>query len=641
MLYLLLLFSFYSFGNSSQLEYIKIDGPVYKSFILSPGRYKVTLYGAQGGFSYYDGGWANSGGRGAKVSGYINVKGHDQEFHAFVGGMGSSRKTGLAEGGYNGGGTSGWNIKWKAHTFHNKQYDNGPGGGGGATDLRIDTTDISDRIMVAGGGSGACSISPGGSGGDLNGYNTWGVSTRTTQTLGIPNGYGASGSSAKHFPSSGGGGGYMGGSAGTPSEVESNSPIADGGSSYISGYSGCTSHSKITFDSGEMIAGNHEGNGLLQIDIEYKCPSHCSSCTGENECYSCDSSYRLFNGQCYLTCPPRSIDRGFYCEKCDDSCSECSGEITNCTSCADYYFKYNDKCLSKCPDGTYEYESKCMNECEVGTYPRGSSCYECSVNCKNCIDNSEKCTDCPDGKYLFNSRCVGSCPEKYVKEGNKCISECGFNQYLYHDICYNNCPKGTYQRDIYCDNCDSSCAQCNGSPTTCTACSDDKYLFNYQCIDNCLGDLYYYDNQCLVRCPSKTFTIGKKCVDDCPDGTFGINKMCEECDSSCYACENTPDTCTKCKDNSYLYNNQCLSKCVEGTFAYQNVCVEECPTGTIQKDDICQNSTDYYYDKTEKVTKKNKLKLSKGAEIAVLVTGIIFFAGMLTAVIILSIFECC
>ena len=65
--------------------------------------------------------------------------------------------------------------------------------------------------------------------------------------------------------------------------------------------------------------------------------------------------------------------------------------------------------------------------------------------------------------------------------------------------------------------------------------------------------------------------------------------------------------------------------------------MEECPTGTFQKDDICQNSTDYYYDKTEKVTKKNKLKLSKGAEIALLVTGLIFFAGMLTAVIVLTI----
>lgn len=606
--------SIYSSQNDlPRKEYIRIEGPAIKSFYLPAGKYKVTCYGAEGGYSFYDGKYASPGGKGAMVSAYIEIEGKPQLFHAFVGGMGGSRVTGIADGGFNGGGSSGWNKKWKAHHLHNKQYKNGPGGGGGATDLRIGTTDIMNRIIVASGGSGACAFSPGAPGGTLNGYNIYGISSRTNQYTGNSYGIGANGITAKHFPSSGSGGGYFGGAVGSPSEVDSNIAVSDSGSSYISGYPGCSPHPKITLSSGEMTAGYKLGHGLLIIEVIYQCPDNCLNCKGENQCTKCDQTNRLYDGLCFSTCPTGTIDRNYYCEKCDESCSECSETATNCTICADNYFQYNDMCVLKCPEGTFEYENQCLKECKEGTYANGSFCSECSDLCKDCVDDPEKCTSCPYDKYLLKGKCVDSCPDRYVIQGNVCIDECDSDHFLYQNVCYNICPKGTYEFGQTCEKCDSSCDECRDSATSCTACSNDKYLFNSQCIQSCSEDYFIYHGQCLINCPPKTFIIEKNCVDYCPEGKYGINQICNDCDSSCAACKNTPTTCTKCKNNKYLYDNQCVDECIDGLFIYSNECVNQCPPGTQLKNKICINSMEYY-NQTQTIKKRNKFGLSKQGE---------------------------
>ena len=90
-----------SSNNSSFLVFTK---PNVYSFILPPGRYKITCYGAQGGWSHCGGSYGNAGGKGAMASGYINVNEKDQMFFAIVGGMGGSSSKGNSAGGYNGGG---------------------------------------------------------------------------------------------------------------------------------------------------------------------------------------------------------------------------------------------------------------------------------------------------------------------------------------------------------------------------------------------------------------------------------------------------------------------------------------------------------------------------------------------------------
>ena len=75
----------------------------------------------------------------------ILVRGTYTNYYAYVGGMGKSNKPGNSEGGFNRGGYSG------EETLTGK--DDGAGGGGGATDLRINYDSINNRIIVAGGGA--------------------------------------------------------------------------------------------------------------------------------------------------------------------------------------------------------------------------------------------------------------------------------------------------------------------------------------------------------------------------------------------------------------------------------------------------------------------------------------------------------
>lgn len=276
--------------SSNNSSYLVFTEPNVYSFILPPGRYKITCYGAQGGWSHCGGSYGNAGGKGALVSGYINVTEKDQMFFAIVGGMGGSSPKGSSGGGYNGGGFGGWCKKFK-RGLRKKQRRNGPGGGGGSTEIRFTTNDLSNRIIVAAGGSGASYNIQGAPGGNLTGFNSNGPSDRTTQTSGNENGIGSGGNNAKWFPSSGAGGGYRGGSGGYASDSNAAIAVSDSGSSYISGFPGCSNHPEILLDSGEMQIGVKEGNGYIQIDQEYKCPPNCTSCSGPFQCKICDSHY--------------------------------------------------------------------------------------------------------------------------------------------------------------------------------------------------------------------------------------------------------------------------------------------------------------------------------------------------------------
>ena len=114
---------------------------------------EVDAYGAQGGYS--TGGIA--GGLGGWTSAGFSVA-PGETLYVFVGGQGETVATGIASGGFNGGGNSGECSGNYAGS-----------GGGGATDIRRGGTDLTDRIIVAGGGGGThdINVNPG-AGGGLN-----------------------------------------------------------------------------------------------------------------------------------------------------------------------------------------------------------------------------------------------------------------------------------------------------------------------------------------------------------------------------------------------------------------------------------------------------------------------------------------
>ena len=272
---------------------------------LTPGRYKLECWGAQGGNSNQSNGTYGNGGKGGYSTGILNVS-TNTTIYITVGGQGqngvlNTRTAGGFNGGGDGDGTNNSGVG---------------GGGGGASDISLmspvfshssyfinnirDTNSLLSRIIVAGGGGSAGydvsnNAANGGAGGGTTGQD--GLSNRvyhgtggkqTTFGTGGPSeepnrysvqakfGCGASASNSTDVAPGGGGGWYGGGL---------HCDSAGGGSGYVytpttaSNYpSGCLLNSAYYLSNAQTIAGNqsfssptggtetgHSGNGYVKI----------------------------------------------------------------------------------------------------------------------------------------------------------------------------------------------------------------------------------------------------------------------------------------------------------------------------------------------------------------------------------------
>jgi hypothetical protein len=243
----------------------------------------ITAYGAEGalGGGAPSGALGGSAGLGGMVQGTYTVAA-GTVFNVYVGGVASG-----TIGGFNGGGNAGINA----------------GGGGGATDIRVGSTSLGSRILVAGGGGGgggaSCPSSTinGGNGGNSgsNGFN--GINSNgggggfggsgtiggaagigcsfASGTVGINgvsgvggnggNGFSLCGSVGNNYNGGGGGGGgYIGGgaggggSAGTASCTLNDSGAGGGGA-------GGSNYFNAAFTNTAVTNGVRSGNGLVII----------------------------------------------------------------------------------------------------------------------------------------------------------------------------------------------------------------------------------------------------------------------------------------------------------------------------------------------------------------------------------------
>lgn len=215
------------------------------------GNYKIELWGAGGGKGGATFGGANldNAGFGGYTYGEITLN-KGEKIYVYVGKQGNQGVTGnssMSGRTFNGGGSG-------AGASDN---DDAGGSGGGATDVRLiggawdNSESLASRIMVAAGGAGAPVIGKstsyhGGHGGGLTGAGNiyrWENSLvsnsgfHATQTTGYEFGKGQDAVLGIACAGSGGGGGYWGGKAQT--YTNSCGSHGGGGSSYISGYTGC------------------------------------------------------------------------------------------------------------------------------------------------------------------------------------------------------------------------------------------------------------------------------------------------------------------------------------------------------------------------------------------------------------------
>jgi hypothetical protein len=276
----------------------------YQTFTVpQDGNYKIELWGAQGGDGRY---WNTTeyrttlvGGKGAYTSGTIMLNA-GSNIYIYVGGQGGRTDFNSATGG-----ASGWNGGGHGGTDTDGTSPEAGAGGGGATDIRLtsgnwnDITSLRSRIMVAAGGGGSTvleeDIRLGRPGGALTAQGATPYTVGGTQTTGGGFGVGADGwtetNAAENYGGfGGGGGGYYGGAFGQIFADPFGAGGA-GGSSFISGYTGCNAinatgthtgqpnhYSGFVFINMQMLAGNtsipsttgsteigHSGNGYAKI----------------------------------------------------------------------------------------------------------------------------------------------------------------------------------------------------------------------------------------------------------------------------------------------------------------------------------------------------------------------------------------
>ena len=269
--------------------------------VIVSGYYKMRVWGAQGGYRTTEG---NSG-RGGYAEGTVYLNAGDV-IYVHTGGAGGNGSSGcgstICAGGYNGGG------------YRYKYY-----GGGGGTDIRINSDSLLARVIVAGGGgsdgatgkkgmygggtTGGSSTESyssvgnyGGKGGTqtYSGYSasytvttqaTTGLNSNTLANYGGGFGFGGGGVYLSSGYGGAGGGGWYGGSGNVPDGSGDDDRGGGGGSGYIytsstaSNYpSGCLLNSSYYLTSATLKAGNesitsptgatetgHAGNGYAYL----------------------------------------------------------------------------------------------------------------------------------------------------------------------------------------------------------------------------------------------------------------------------------------------------------------------------------------------------------------------------------------
>ena len=251
--------------------------------VIVSGYYKLQVWGAQGGS--YDTSYI--GGKGGYAEGVVYLNTGDT-IYVYTGGQPSGYNTSATSnntnaGGFNGGG-AGRTYSYSGTTTYGL-------GGGGATDIRLNSDTLYNRIIVAGGGSGATNGTNGYAGGGTTsqGYSGY---TASQSSAGTGGSFGVGGASSGRYNykygAPGGGGGWYGGGAGT-GQTDSNTTFrqySGGGSGFVYTGQNVTVPSGNNYQIGEnykmtstnIVAGNvsfkspngatetgHSGNGYAKI----------------------------------------------------------------------------------------------------------------------------------------------------------------------------------------------------------------------------------------------------------------------------------------------------------------------------------------------------------------------------------------
>lgn len=151
--------------------------------------------------------------------------------------------------------------------------------------------------------------------------------------------------------------------------------------------------------------------------ICYTCPLTCYTCFNESHgCTVCAQNYNLWLGQCIGQCPDGTYaNESGICETCEYPCLTCKSS-TLCTSCLTSLFLTQFSCVlaEQCPAGTYGDTvlglcNKCDISCSTCSGPTNSDCTSCDasvqlVKATSFGPSACKLMVCKDGQYYFYNK---------------------------------------------------------------------------------------------------------------------------------------------------------------------------------------------------------------------------------------------
>ena len=331
------------------------------------------------------------------------------------------------------------------------------------------------------------------------------------------------------------------------------------------------------------------------VNLTFICDDLCESCTySPSNCTSCYESYFLYNNTCSSECLEYYFKEDSVCKPCQSPCSTCT-KLDACQSCSSLF--------------PYFYSGYCYNMCPSGSYPTSSyNCTKCDASCLVC-SSLEVCSKCSSGYFLYEFTCVKSCPAGYYQSSEVCLKcsdncasclstssclQCAQKYFLYSNSCLDTCPEGiTVATSSTCELCQSNCKTCSSLPSSCTSCSTSLNLYNSTCVSRCPGGFYSFENLCLacssscLTCKSSSFNClscvvplalyENSCTETCPSGLIDIDQVCS-CLSGCETCD--LNGCLSCDVGLNLMNYTCVEKCPIGTFETESrtcvQCSEKC-----------------------------------------------------------------
>eukprot|EP00049_Salpingoeca_infusionum_P002694 m.58954 g.58954 ORF g.58954 m.58954 type:complete len:1085 (+) comp11738_c0_seq1:374-3628(+) len=297
---------------------------------------------------------------------------------------------------------------------------------------------------------------------------------------------------------------------------------------------------------------------------------------------------------------------------CGGNCHTCdwdAGVAGTCNICKNEQYLYNGRCVSRCPvgyieDGSGSFGRLCVlvpttsaphdttaytGEVCAGTTTVNSleSC-RCQADCHTCQypeGVASHCMRCKNEQYLLNGDCVDSCPANYDAMGTGSFGRyCQYNPptttvatttTLSGNVC-----TGRLTQDAQACACQADCYSCRldgaNQPTECLRCKNEQYLLNGECVDGCpvnydaIG-FGSFGRECQLQdgatpaptdAPTTTYN-GEQCVGRLT--LFGAQACI--CNDDCHTCQyegSIAGMCTRCKNEQYLYNGECLASCPVG-----------------------------------------------------------------------------